>query len=159
MCSPVIIYCCHKSSGSQMQLSRGECRSPWLPAAQNSFCQVYDVLNKKSPLEETGRNVNLKTQHNLTTKQMLNKRLIPPVNSHWWRLTECLVSISFCHFARCSPLLIHSAKAEMKCKARKLQVLLATRCEHARTEKSLEISYTGLHFPRKSYHDLGLRIS
>lgn len=76
-------------------------------------------------LEEPGRNVNLNTQHKPTTKQMLNKRLIPRINSSQWRLTERLVPISLCHSARCSPLLIHSAKVEKKRKTSELQALLA----------------------------------
>lgn len=41
--------------------------------------------------------MNLNTQHKPTTKQMLNKRLIPRINSSQRRLTERLVPIPRCH--------------------------------------------------------------
>lgn len=115
-------------------------------------CMKFRISKNWRPLEDTGRNVNLKTQHSLITKQMLNKRLIPLINSSRWRLTERLVPILLRHSARCSPLSIQSAKLRRDAKLESCRD-----CgQHIETEKSLKVSSVGLHV---LHHERGLSVN
>lgn len=106
---------------------------------QKAFCMGCEVLNqqKLGALTRDGEKREFKAQPSPTTEQMLNKRLIPRINSSRWRLTEQLVRISLCHPARCSPLLIHSAEAKMKGETRRLQALLAALCGNTQEQRNL----------------------